>query len=78
MLVTSGSATSHRTSSRTTRLDQMTLGPAPTSGSKTRLGDLDIMQWVAGIDSESAYTEYARRRSDGRHGSSLSQGARQT
>ncbi len=54
MRATLGSVTSGRTSSHSTDVARGSRRGA-NFRLETRLGDLDIMQWVAGIDSEPAY-----------------------
>ena len=55
---TSDSATSQLTSFPTTRPIQLAQGA--NFRLETRLGPLDIMQWVAGIDEDPAYSALAR------------------
>jgi hypothetical protein len=59
MLGTSVSATSARTNSRSTRRGPRISGEGANFRLETRLGDLDIMRWVAGIDTDPAYAERA-------------------
>jgi hypothetical protein len=53
----SASAASSRTSFRSTRPEDLEQGA--NLRLETRLGDLDIVQWVAGIDAEPAYDALA-------------------